>query len=86
MLQRVPLTDMGPSETGTVVEILGGRGICNRLNVLGIRPGVKVTRVNAASTRGPVVLQVGGTQVSLGFGASYKVILEMNNAKNIADG
>lgn len=77
MAQRIPLTDMETGEAGTVAEILGGRGIRNRLRGLGIRPGVKVTKVTAASARGPVVVQVGGTQASFGFGVSYKIVMEV---------
>ena len=77
MVERIPLTDMGTGETGTVVEFFGGRGVYNRLRALGIRHGVKITKVSGAFARGPVVLQVGGTQAALGFGMSYKVIVEV---------
>ena len=77
-IEKIPLTDMVPSETGTVVEINGGRGIRNRLHMLGIRPGKKVTKVSITFSRGPVVLQVGGSQVSLGHGVSYKIIVEVD--------
>ena len=77
MVERIPLTDMGTGEIGTVVEFFGGRGVYDRLRALGIRHGVKITKVSGAFTRGPVVLQVGGTQAALGFGISYKVIVEV---------
>ena len=77
MVERIPLTDMENGEMGTVVEFFGGRGVYNRLRALGIRHGVKITKVNGAFARGPVVLQVGGTQAALGFGMSYKVIVEV---------
>ena len=86
VVQRAPLADMLPAESGTVVEILGGRGVYDRLRVLGIRPGVKVRKVSPAARRGPVVVQVGGSQVCLGFGVAYKVLVETNNEKTIADG
>jgi len=69
------LTDMEIRETGTVAEILGGQGVPDRLRALGVRPGVKITKISAVSTRGPVVVQVGGTQISFGFGISYKIIV-----------
>ena len=77
MVERIPLPDMGTGETGTVVEFFGGRGVYNRLRALGIRHGVKITKVSGAFARGPVVLQIGGTQAALGFGMSYKVIVEV---------
>ncbi len=77
MVERIPLTDMETGETGTVVEFFGGRGVYNRLRALGIRRGVKIIKVSGAFARGPVVLRVGGTQAALGFGVSYKVIVEV---------
>jgi ferrous iron transport protein A len=77
MRVRIPLTDMGTGEMGTVVDFLGGRGLNNRLMSLGIRPGVKVNKVSSAFGRGPVVIQVGNAQTALGFGMSYKVIVEV---------
>ena len=77
MVERISLTDMKTGETGTVAEILAERGIHNRLRSLGIRRGVKVTKVSAAFARGPVVLQVYGTQTALGFGISHKIIVDV---------
>ncbi len=77
MVQRIPLTDVESGETATVVEILGGMGMQNRLRALGIRNGVKVTKVSGAFARGPVILRIGRTQTALGFGISYKVIVEV---------
>ena len=77
MVQRIPLTDVESGETATVVEILGGMEMQNRLRALGIRNGVKVTKVSGAFARGPVILRIGGTQTALGFGISYKVIVEV---------
>ncbi len=77
MIERIPLTDMNAAETGIVVEFFGGRGVHNRLCALGIRPGKKIIRVNAAFGRGPIIVRVGSTQIALGFGMSYKVIVEV---------
>jgi len=74
---QIPLTDMNTSEAGIVVNLLGGRGMNNRLKSLGIRPGVKVTKISSTFMRGPVVIQVGNAQTALGFGISYKVIVEV---------
>jgi len=77
MVERVPLTDMKTGETGKVVEIFAGRGIHNRLRALGLRQGVKVTKVSAVFAGGPVVLKLYGTQTALGYGISHKIIVEL---------
>jgi len=77
MIERIPLVDMETGETGRVVGFFGGMGVHNRLRALGIRYGVEIVKVSAAFGRGPVVLRVGGVQTALGFGISYKIIVEV---------
>lgn len=77
MSERIPLCDMGSNETGTIVEFLSGWGLRNRLCAMGVRPGVKITRINPPFGRGPVVIKVGNAQIALGHGMSYKVIVEV---------
>ncbi len=78
MPMQIPLTDMAAGETGTVVEIAGGRGAVDRLRALGIRPGIAVTKVSKHFAGGPVVVQVGGTQAAVGHGISRKIIVDVN--------
>ena len=72
------LTDMTTGDTGTVVEITGGKEVTDRLRALGIRSGVTVTKVSAHFARGPVVVQIGGTQAAVGFGVSHKIVVEVS--------
>ena len=78
MVEQLHLTDMESGETGTIVEVLGGSGAHRRLRALGIRHGVKITKVSGAFARGPVVIQIGSTQAVLGFGVSSKVIVRVD--------
>ncbi|MCK4882123.1 MAG: ferrous iron transport protein A [Candidatus Omnitrophica bacterium] len=77
MADRILLTDMNFRESGVVGEISGGQGLQRRLKSIGIRPGTKVTKLTAALGRGPVILQVGGAQIALGFGMSHKILIEV---------
>ncbi len=67
---------MQDGQSGTVVEIRGGRFMLNRLSALGIRPGQRVTRVSAMLMRGPVTVQLGGAQVAIGFGMAGRITVE----------
>jgi len=60
-----------------VFQIQGGRGLINRLNALGIRPGQRVTKVGSTFMRGPVTIQVGNAQVAIGFGMANKIIVRL---------
>lgn len=75
MPNRVLLIDMHARQEGAVLEILGGIGIQKRLKAIGIRPGVNIVRISEASKRGPVIVQVAGTQIALGFGMSNKITI-----------
>ncbi len=75
--KQLNLNQLGPGQTGMVVEIRGGRGLVARLEAMGIRPGKQVTKVSSMLFRGPVTLRSNGTQVALGFGMANKVIVEV---------
>jgi ferrous iron transport protein A len=76
--EQLPLAEMRTGQTGTVVGVLGGRGLIQRLDALGIRPGKRVTKVSSTLFRGPVMLRVNSTQVAVGFGMARKIIVEVD--------
>ncbi len=73
----VSLRQMQPGQRGRVVEIHGGHGMIARLGALGIRPGCRITKINSMLMRGPVTIQVGHTQLALGYGMASKILLEL---------
>jgi ferrous iron transport protein A len=75
---QLTLAEMRTGQTGTLVGILGGRGLIQRLDALGIRPGKKVTKVSSTLFRGPVMLKVNSTHVAVGFGMARKIIIEVD--------
>ena len=74
---RILLTAMETGQIGKVVQIQGGRGMVGRLEVLGIRIGRDLKKVSSQFMRGPVVLEVGNTQVAVGFGMAGKILVEV---------
>ena len=75
--RQLTLRQMEIGQTGTVIGILGGRGLVRRLEALGIRPGKKVTKISSTLLHGPVTLRVAGAQVAVGFGIANKIIVEV---------
>jgi len=73
---QTTLVQMGRGQRGTVLQLQGGRGLVNRLNALGIRPGKKITKVSAMLMRGPVTIEVDRVQVAIGFGMANKIIVK----------
>ena len=74
--KQVTLAQMPRGQSGTVVQIQGGRGLVNRLNALGIIPGKRITKISSMLMRGPVTIEVDRVQVAIGFGMANKVIVK----------
>ena len=77
---QLALSQMQSDQTGTVIQILGGRGLIRRLDALGIRPGKKVTKISSTLFRGPITLRTNQTQVALGFGMANKILVEIDTS------
>jgi ferrous iron transport protein A len=75
---QLTLAEMKTGQTGVVVGVLGGRGLIQRLDALGIRPGKKVTKLSSTLFRGPVTLRVNNSRVAVGFGMARKIIVELD--------
>ena len=80
MYQKIPTTlaQLGPGQTGTVVEIQGGGRLMRRMDALGIRPGKKLTKISSTFFRGPITFRVDNTQVAVGFGMARKIVVEVD--------
>jgi ferrous iron transport protein A len=59
-----------------VIDIQGGARIRQRLSQMGIHPGDIVTILRYGALRGPLLIEVHGSQVALGRGIASKVIVE----------
>ena len=75
---QLTLAEMRTGQTGTVIGVMGGRGLVQRLDALGIRQGRKITKVSSALFRGPVMLRVNSAQVAVGYGMARKIIIEVD--------
>jgi ferrous iron transport protein A len=82
MSQKIQLTlgQMETGQTGTVIQIIGGRGLTRRLEALGIRAGKKITKISSMLFRGPITLRVDQTQAAIGFGMANKILVEIDTS------
>jgi len=71
------VAQMRPGQTGIVVGLRGGRGMTARLDAMGIRPGLPISRQTGQPFRGPVVVRVGATQLALGFGIAKRIMVRV---------
>ncbi len=70
------LTEIKNNTEGIISSIDGGRGVQNKLESLGIRPGIKVKKLSSQLFRGPVIIVINGRQVALGYGLASKILIE----------
>lgn len=59
-----------------VIDIQGGQGIRQRLSQMGIHPGDIITILRFGALRGPILVEVHGSQVALGRGIASRIIVE----------
>jgi len=78
--KQVTLTQMRARRSGIVLQIHGGHGLINRLSVLGIRPGKRITKVSSMLMRGPVTIAIDRAQVAIGFGMASKIMVELDES------
>jgi ferrous iron transport protein A len=74
----VTLVQLQTGQSGTIVEIQGGRRLADRLNALGIFPGKKITKTSSMLMRGPVTIEVDRAEVAIGFGMATNVIVKLD--------
>ena len=75
-MKKMTLIQLESRTTTQVREILGGEGTKKRLEALGIRPGVELTKVSSHFWKGPVTVRVGKTRVAIGHGMAQKIVVE----------
>ncbi|GAF92399.1 unnamed protein product [marine sediment metagenome] len=72
----IPVDQLRPGESGTVRSVEGGRGMLQRLEAMGVRPGKVVVKVSGLFMGGPVTVTVDGRQVAMGRGIAARVLVE----------
>ena len=77
MKRHKSLVEMKQGEIGVIVDICGGRALCQRLAAMCIIPGARLRKITRSFVKGPVTVQVGNARVALGFGMAAKITLEV---------
>lgn len=69
------LREMKIGDTAIVKAINGGRGIHAKLEAMGLREGVKIIKKSTVMSTGPVIIEVGSTQIAIGAEMAKKIIV-----------
>lgn len=70
------LTEIKEHKSCRIVEIRGGKELIRKLDSLGVRPGVKITKISSHFLKGPVTIHAGCTELALGHGMAKQIIVE----------
>lgn len=60
-------------ESAVVVSVSGGRGMMQKLDAMGVRPGKKVRKLGTQFMAGPITVLIDGRQVAMGRGIARKI-------------
>ncbi len=70
------LTNLQNCSSARIIEISGGSGLQNQLRSIGILEGKVISIVTIHPFRGPVVVKVDETVVTLGRGFASRIVVE----------
>ncbi len=71
------LRDMRIGEKATIIMICGGRGAQGKLESMGLREGSSIVKKSAVMAGGPVIVEVGSTQIAIGSELARKIIVKI---------
>jgi ferrous iron transport protein A len=77
MSQILPLSELPNRTKARILEIQGGYRFQQRLTVMGIRKGQIVTLISKQPFRGPITIQLYGSQMTLGRGMARRIMVEV---------
>ncbi len=71
----MPLAMARPGEEVTIVDIRAGRGLTRRLADMGLTPETTIRVINSQMP-GPILIDLRGSRLVLGYGVAQKVMVE----------
>jgi ferrous iron transport protein A len=72
----ITLDHINENRKAQVIDIQGGQGIRQRLSQMGIHPGDTITILRYGALRGPILIEIHGSQVALGRGIASRITVE----------
>ena len=71
------LAQLEDGERGKISEISGGQGLTRKLDNMNLYIGKEIMKITRQSRKGPVIVQVGNSQLALGYGIACKIWIEV---------
>ncbi len=74
--QHIPLAMVSLGEVVTVVGVRAGWGLTRRLADMGLVPGTTLRVINR-QVPGPVIIEIRGSRLVLGYGMAQRILVEV---------
>ena len=71
-----PLTTLLPGEKARIVALGHGKGRQRHFRTMGLMEGKMVEMIAMQPARGPLVINVEGTQIAIGLGMARRILIE----------
>lgn len=75
------LVELKKGDTAEVVMIDGGTGLASRLYSMGIFPGQRLQKAGGMAFGGPVLVNVGSSQLAVGRGMAEKIVVRITKGQ-----
>ena len=75
--QLISLVDINEGQKGVIVSVLGGRMAAKRLADLGLTPNTEIKLLRKMLYRGPIEIEVRGSNLVLGRVIASKILLKL---------
>lgn len=73
----IPLSTLRSMNSGKIVRIDGGGTLHKRLEVLGIREGIRIQKKYFMPGLGPSIVVAGNTEIAIGHGMAERIWVEV---------
>lgn len=78
-INHINLTQLRVGKYATIYDILGEKDIVNKVEAMGIAPGMKVKKVSASLFHGPILLQKDFMQIAVGYDIAKNILVDALN-------
>ena len=75
--QIKPLSQLSIKTKARILNIEGGHGFKRKLSTMGIRKNQDIKIMSRQPFRGPLTIEVCGSQMTLGHGMAQKILVEI---------
>lgn len=73
----MPLIELPYNKNARIVRLEGGHGFQRKMRVMGFREGKIIKIITRQPMRGPITIDIEGSQTTLGRGMTKKVFVEV---------